>query len=460
MSDLLTAPRGELLRLIYELIDENQALKSQIAELRSRLSEKSDGKTRIPPSFIKPNKKKKTPKLRRKREENFTRKKDIPTEQIFHSFTVCPDCGGVLGKPSVSYTRQVIDVIQPQIAITEHVVCKRWCFKCQTRVTPKTDFSSVTVDHQRIGISLMSTIATMRERLRLPIEVIQQYLSIFCHLHLAKGEIVALLEKISLLGKDRYREIQKEVFSQETVCADETGHRENGINGYLWNFSTTKHQYLLYRKSRSKQIVREAMNLNVDGSGYSGVLVTDFYASYNEHAGFHQRCWAHLLRDIHELKERVKEENPKDRRVGIWAKKVQQIYNEAKSYPGPDPQLPLGLQAQERITKEAYFKEKLRKICSSCLTLETPQSQLCGRIIKFLPELFTFIRFPHVPSTNNLAERALRHSVVQRKISGGTRSEKGSETKAILGSLFGTWHLQGLNPLQQCRLLLARSPCP
>ena len=64
---------------------------------------------------------------------------------------------------------------------------------------------------------------------------------------------------------------------------------------------------------------------------------------------------------------------------------------------------------------------------------------------------------PAVPSDNNAAERSLRHLVISRKISGGTRSERGTERKMTLASLFGTWRVQGLNPLTACRQLL-RSP--
>jgi hypothetical protein len=84
----------------------------------------------------------------------------------------------------------------------------------------------------------------------------------------------------------------------------------------------------------------------------------------------------------------------------------------------------------------------------------TPMSALASRAITFLPELFVFIRFPNVKSDNNHAERIIRHTVIARKISGGTKTPKGSETKAILTSLFDTWQLQNLNPFQQCRLLL------
>jgi len=84
----------------------------------------------------------------------------------------------------------------------------------------------------------------------------------------------------------------------------------------------------------------------------------------------------------------------------------------------------------------------------------TPMSTLASRAITFLPELFVFIRFPNVKSDNNHAERIIRHTVIARKISGGTKTPKGSEIKAILTSLFDTWQLQNLNPFQQCRLLL------
>ena len=60
-----------------------------------------------------------------------------------------------------------------------------------------------------------------------------------------------------------------------------------------------------------------------------------------------------------------------------------------------------------------------------------------------------------VPADNNAAERSLRHLVIsRRKVSGGTRSEQGTERKMTLAFIFGTWRTQGLNPLAACRQLL------
>jgi transposase len=93
---------------------------------------------------------------------------------------------------------------------------------------------------------------------------------------------------------------------------------------------------------------------------------------------------------------------------------------------------------------------------------DAPQRVLAQRLIKHRHELFVFLSDPAVPATNNLAERSLRPAVVARKISGGTRSAKGSNTKTALMSHFGTWQVQNKPLLASCRqLLLSNSPaCP
>ena len=72
MSDLLSAPRGELLKLIYELIEANQALKAQVAELREEDQKLKDGfkgkQGKNPPLFVKPSVKRKKSKGKSKKD--------------------------------------------------------------------------------------------------------------------------------------------------------------------------------------------------------------------------------------------------------------------------------------------------------------------------------------------------------------------------------------------------------
>lgn len=448
--DLNTAPRSELVALVYELTDRVFLLEGEIARLKELLHQKGDGPKTTLPDFVKANVKKSKVTVRKKRDKAYVRIHEEPTERIFHSVSICPDCGRKhLGKPTVAYTRQVIDLPVVSYTVTEHVVCKRWCYHCKKTFMPNVDLSKMAFGKKRIGINLASTIVTLRDRLRLPIAVIQGYLAIFYQLKLSRGEIVGLLQSASKRGQPHYENLLLQIRGSPVVNADETGGRENGQNGYFWSLSTPQAHVLMYRKSRGSQVVEEVVG--TDSEKFTGVLVTDFYAAYNIYSGFHQRCWVHFLRDIHELRIQF----PKHPPLNKWAKNIVSLYEEAKSYPGPNPNWPAGLMAQERIRVQHQFEQRLKDICEPYLIKNSPMSTLCGRAISFLPEMFTFIRFVGVPSHNNSAERILRHTVIARKIQGGTRSTQGSQTKVILTSLFDTWQLQGKNPLEQCRLLLS-----
>ena len=61
---------------------------------------------------------------------------------------------------------------------------------------------------------------------------------------------------------------------------------------------------------------------------------------------------------------------------------------------------------------------------------------------------------PEAPPDNTAAERSRRPVVISRKISGGTRSEQGTDTKMTPASIFGAWRAQSLNPLTTCRQML------
>jgi hypothetical protein len=444
--DLLSAQKSELIRIIYQQQDKIAALEAQIIELRSRITNQNPKDKTNPPSWVKPSVKTKSRKERKKREHGFARKLDIPTKKVFHSFDRCPNCSGRLGKPVVASTRQIIDIPITPVEITEHIIYKRWCFTCKKQVKPRVILSPEVLGKQRIGIRLMSIIGVLKEVCRQPIAVIQKYLEIIHGLSLSQGELVRLLHKTADKGITSYHGILENIRGSPCLHADETGGRENGRNGYWWSFNTNQAHFMLYRKTRGKTVVEEVL-----GDGFEGVLSTDFYAAYNTYCGFHQRCWVHYLRDIHTLKEQY----PDDKNLLRWAKQVELLYQEAKAYQGPDPLLPEGLKQAERTAKQKEFEDKLRTICLTWIKKEAPMSTLCARAISFLPEMFVFVRFEGIPSDNNAAERVLRHTVVSRKISGGTRSTKGSATKAILSSLFSTWKLQGKNPFTQCQLLLA-----
>lgn len=185
------------------------------------------------------------------------------------------------------------------------------------------------------------------------------------------------------------------------------------------------------------------------GPAFAGVLVSDFYAAYDHYDGVQQKCWAHLLRDVHALVRA----HPADEALARWASAVQQIYRDAVAEAAALTARGAG-EAERRAARWAC-EERLWAVCQPFAADETaPQARLCRRIDKYRHALFSFVREVGVPADNNPAERSVRHEVISRKVSGGTRSGEGTQTRTTLATLFGTWRIQGHNPYQSCRALL------
>ena len=246
-----------------------------------------------------------------------------------------------------------------------------------------------------------------------------------------------MLDGVARRAAPAVEAIRDRIRTSAVVHGDETGWRENGKNGYVWTFSTPT-DCLFLRAGRGKGVVDDVL-----GPDFQGVLVSDFYAAYDHYAGLHQRCWAHLLREIHHLREAY----PEDAALTTWAQAVRTVFDRGKAVTGD---------ASVRQRAHRQLTEALAAACRPFSSQESPavQARLSRRIFRYLSELLTFVQDPAVPADNNAAERSLRHLVVQRKISGGTRSPQGTTTTMTLASLFATWRLRGDNPFFACRQLL------
>ena len=443
---------------------ENQELREALQQTQellrvalTRIEELEKQKT-PPPAFVKANAKKKAveeKKVRKKRDakHNHARLRSQPTQMVEHRIVSCPDCHLRLGGISLARLREVIDVPPPPpVEITEHRIFKGWCAGCQKWHEAPVDFHEQVLGQGRLGVRIASLIASLRTVMRLPLRQIQAYLLCLHGLHISLGELVEVLHRVREHAEPVLDGFKAEIRASPAVQADETGWREDGSNGYIWSVSTPLLRYYEYHHSRAGEVVKQLI-----GEDFGGVLGSDFYAGYNIHQGLHQRCWVHFLRDAHTLKE----DFPTDEVLLAWAKAVKAIYDEAVFWAehGPDQHLTSRQQQLERAQYQHAFEQRLWHLCQPFVRSSAPQHTLCERVERFLPELFVFVAVPGVPAHNNLAERSVRPLVIARKISGGTRSPKGSQTRMGLASLFGTWLAQGLNPFHQClALLTSQSP--
>jgi hypothetical protein len=424
--DMEQASREELLAIIAQL-------QARIAELEARLGRGGKG---MP--GLKPKTKGAPPKQPPKgRPEGFGRERGTPTMMVVHAVDRCEHCAITLVGGSVKRTREVIEIAPSPVQIIQHQYVERRCPLCGKRWVPHPELADQVLGQGRFGIELISLIATLREEGRLPVRMVQWYLEVVHQLPVSVGAIVAACHTVARLGRAALEEIRAQVRASPVVHADETGWREDGHNGYVWTWSTETER-LFTHGSRAKTMVDEVL-----GEEFRGVLVSDFYAAYSHYDGWKQRCWAHLLLDIHELRELY----PEDASVWRWADALHELFREASAFSHPE--------RDERRTARWGFERRAQAICAPYAeNPEAAQRRLSARIVRHLKELFVFVSDPAVPADNNAAERSLRHLVTSRKISGGTRSAQGTVTKMALSSLFGTWRAQGLNPLVACRQLL------
>jgi len=464
MLDLYHATRDDLIRLYLAERDARQDLDrraerqaQEIAELRQAvalLTERIGTLTTSPdegphrpgggPSRTMPGHKPEqaaggVPAPRTRRAKGHGRIRMQATDQLIHALAACPDCGAPLAGGSVKRTREVIDLPPPRIVVTEHVYLERRCPDCGTRCVPPPALAGLVTGQGRIGHHLTSLIGVLREEARLPVRAIQTLLATLTGLHLSVGAITGAVARIAHHATPTITAIQAAIRASPVVHLDETGWREAGRNGYVWTASTPDVR-LFRHGSRAKAMVDTLL-----GDAFAGVMVSDFYAAYTTDERLHQYCWAHLLRDIRELTQQY----PQDPVLAGWADGVGAIFHRARGGTAGSPRTRWAIRRQGQAD--------LRQLCRPWQDVAVPQRRLSARILKHLESLFVFVTEPDVPPTNNAAERSLRHLVIARKISGGTRSPVGTQTKMTLASLFGTWRVQGINPYEATVQLLA---CP
>lgn len=437
---------------IVELRRQLTVLVARVAELEQKTPPASP---KLPPPSIKPNRPKADTvdgkRKKRATEHNTSRRRETPTRIQRHALEHCPVCDGHLTGESIDYTRQVIDVPPPPpVEITEHQVVKRWCPHCDAWKSPTLDLSQLVMGQGRIGLGIASMVSYLRTTLRLPIRLIRAYLHTLHGLWLSVGEIAELLHKVRATTETAVDNLKQQIRQSRVIHGDETGWREDGQNGYVWVLTTPGAdgiRYYEYDHSRGQAVVDRLLK-----DVHDACLVTDFYCGYNNYAGPQQRCWTHLLRDLHELKE----EQPQDTSVLTWAGDVRRMYDNAQTWRS----MHLAASVSERADMYHVLVNRAVALGKQyAQARDHPCNALAKRLLRHQDELFQFVVREGVSADNNLAERTIRPLVVIRKISGGTRSEKGTKTRLGLASLFGTWHVRGLNPVDECfRLLSHPSP--
>ena len=273
-----------------------------------------------------------------------------------------------------------------------------------------------------VGPMLTSFIVFLSLRMRLSRQNTQEFLNDWLGVYLSTATINRCVHEAGRAVEPLEAPLAEEAGQASLAHADETPWKEWGKLLWLWVISTaTVSLYLI--GYRSAELITNAL-----GEDFAGWLMTDGYKVYRQFKK-RLRCWAHLLRKAKGLQESLTGEAKQfgDECHALLEELMAAVYQARE---GP----PSSLAERYRDRLEAF-----RLLCERHLDSQHEKTRaLAFEFLNDWDAVWIVLSHPYLPLTNNEAERALRHWVILRRISQGTRTEQGSRALALLVSVIET----------------------
>lgn len=278
-----------------------------------------------------------------------------------------------------------------------------------------------------VGATLAGMIVYLNKSLNLPCSKVRELLHETYGIKLSKGLINQTIHEAGLCCEPLAEEIKEEVLNSALCHVDETGwknfHQEKK-HGWLWVFKSPTACYFAVG-GRTKAFFKDEF-----AEDYDGWLVSDGYNAYR-HYDRRFRCLAHLKRKAVGLSE---SHHDQSRLFGqtvlnLFEKLFKGVY-EARS----------GNKVNQSIKADYEADLLLFKQACQC-GLDSSYENIRQLSYEFLHDwdaIFRVLDYPAFPLTNNEAERALRHWVINRKVTLGSQSELGAMVLGILASIVST----------------------
>lgn len=359
---------------------------------------------------------------------------EIPPEQVQHHDVQpaqCPGCGSERLSPTGEFEDHVVtDIPAPQ---PEYHRYRRHEFECQDCGQKCRGRGDLELPGSHVGPRARLLNIYCRGHLGISLGKSCDLLAQWWGIPLSRPGALGHLAWGSKLFDPVVTRLLELLRQEDLIHADETGWRINGKNVWAWCFANPRIAVYLIQHSRGSQVLRAAL-----GDSLSGVLVCDFYASYNFLSAQKQRCLVHLLRELHGLREKV---------PAICVQKhfqpLSKLFQDA-----------IALAKRHAELTPQNYDHQCNAIYERFGNLATAPStnahvkRIQKRLHKYVDELFTFLELPHVPPDNTPAERDIRSVAAARSDGGVNRTDWGAKAFAHAKSVIRTCQKQGRNFLQ------------
>jgi len=418
--------------IIDELRRENAELRTRIAELERRLDINSSNSSK-PPSSDGLRKKPAPQSLRengqlpsggQKGHTGHALKQVLnPDHVITHDVEMCSNCqANLTGQKAVHYIRrQIFDIPQPQVEVTEHQANIKVCVCGHRNVAAFPD--GVTAPAQ-YGNHAKALAVYLNQQQLIPEDRLQELFQDVFKLHISTATLVEMSHAFSDLVKPIQEQVLESLKKATVKNADETSLRIAGKTEWLHDLSNK--DFTHYRVSPKRGGLLD---------GLSGTIVHDHWKPYFKLKGVtHALCNAHHLRELKALEEIEKEP---------WAIKMAHFLrtiNHTK-----DPPIEFVNLIYDAIVAEGLAFHESQPALSTRKNKRRIGHNLLLRFLNYKDAVLRFLTTPGVPFTNNQAEQDVRMMKVKQKISGCFRTTLGAQIFCIIRGFISTSRKQKRN---------------
>jgi transposase len=425
--------------LILTLLD-------RVATLEAKLGkpDKTPGNSSIPPSRgRKANKPPREKKPRRPRDEPGTTRRlaPDPDEIVDCHAETCPHCGTAAQKDgqTVRHSYDHIDLPPVRPIVTRVRIWGRRCSSCRRRVrgVPPTTMPP----GSPFGPSIMAMLAYLHHHHAVSYERLTGLMHEVFGLRISEGAVANALNRAQKPLERAGAAIQERLRQAPVIGCDETGARlttDTLGTRMAWEWVVVSKDAVLHRirPSRGRDVISDIL-----GGHRPRCWISDRWTAQQGHAETQQVCLAHVLRDAQYAIDAGETGFATALRdLLCWAIRVGQRRDTLgdstlRNYRG---------KADRRLDELAVMD-----------TATPAGAELQRQAKRWRSQFFTFLTDRDVDPTNNAAERALRPSVIFRKVTNGFRSMWGADVHAHIRSVIGTGRLNGLTAHQAIARALA-----